>query len=166
MGWASYVEDMVTRYEGIWHEANKNLTTERATNSEKLEQAKIVLISAQQFLEEIRRHLDLATNPQLDLANELRKARIQAHAEANRIRSELGRVSAQKRAVEAEKRTLQAKIIALEAELSRTNQKLLDARNLAEAVEDMYLEAKEEKEKLAAHLEIMRSLAGVKPIDQ
>lgn len=165
MGWASYVEDMVTRYEGIWHQANKNLTSESATNSEKLEQAKIVLRSAQQFLDEIRKDLDLATDPQLDLANDLRKARIQAHREENRIRSELGRVNAQKKGIEQEKRTLEAKIIELKAQLSRTNQSLLDAKNRVEVVKDMYLEAKEEKERLAAHLEIMRSLAGVKPID-
>lgn len=165
MGWASYVEDMVTRYEGIWHQANKNLTSESATNPEKLEQAKIVLRSAEQFLEEIRKDLDLATDPQLDLANELRNARIQADIEKNRIRSELGRVKAQKKDIEQEKQMLEAEIIEIKAQLSRTNESLLEAKNMVEEVEDMYLEAKEEKEKLAAELEIMRSLAGVKPID-
>lgn len=71
MGWASYLEDIVDKL-------NSDLNQVRRDTSEGLDrsaQVRALIRVCERFLAGINEHLELATDPELDLANELIKLR-------------------------------------------------------------------------------------------
>lgn len=147
MGWASYIEDMVTRYENSWHSSAQVINDEKTDVEKKLREANRVLNDARFISQEIRKNLELATDPSLDLAHEIELLK----KEINDLRSEVGRKN-------SEIEGCRLKVNSLQGDLAEKSEQIDQIFRENEELKEMVLDEKESKESAQNKLEIERSL--------
>ena len=140
MGWRSYIEDMVARYEHSLHMAERSAEDPDISFEQRRMETANAFETARIIWKDILSHLEVATDPNLDLAQNLAELKSEVH----RLRSSNG--------------DLHHKLKALKIDLKDAVEKASELQSEKAKLIDMYLEEKECRESLQTKIEIFESL--------
>lgn len=165
MGWASYIEDLITRYEDSLHMAETIILDDKVPPEFAREKASKSLLEAKAIWAEIAELLDDVTNPDLNLAVEvsnLKKNFNDQKSEIGWLKSSLTKERGEKEKLREEISYLNRLVQSLESEKEDIRNQFLEKIRSFESEKEQTLkllhEEKEKKVKVENRLALEKSL--------
>lgn len=129
MGWVSYLEDITDRLTQDLEQYRELARSENASSAQGRVQVESLLAACDNALEQIRGHLELATDPEFDMAFEIseldkEKAKLELEVSSletrrTKLRTEIERLQSEGKSLKLDVRTLQRQISLKEDEMNR-----------------------------------------------